>query len=109
MECPNCSENVADGAPDCPSCGIIFDKLEERERRNKRQAIAGLAASDAGFRVQINPWIIRIGVGVVLVAIWAGMMTCMTKSYVHPRRSGPVKGKSLVVPPATPGIPGMPQ
>ncbi|MBI3289397.1 MAG: hypothetical protein HYZ74_07765 [Elusimicrobia bacterium] len=65
MKCPNCSAQAADGAAECPACGLIFAKHQERV---KRAAEEGLPPSHPTLP-RIDPWTGRV-VALVLVVVW---------------------------------------
>lgn len=40
MDCPNCKAERAEGAVDCPACGIVFEKWSRRQAERDLQAFA---------------------------------------------------------------------
>jgi hypothetical protein len=69
MKCPACAAAAPDGAAECPSCGVIFAKLEERKRREREDAKAALAQLDAPPAADVNPYLGRTIAGALLV-LW---------------------------------------
>ena len=69
MNCPLCSAQAAEGAAECPSCGVLFAKLKEREERAKQEAQAALALAETAARApSFNPWKVRAVAGAVVLA-----------------------------------------
>jgi hypothetical protein len=71
MKCPSCKAEAADGAAECPSCGVIFAKFEQRRRREREEAARALAQLDAAPAPTVHPHLGRAIAGVVLTA-WFG-------------------------------------
>jgi len=69
MKCPSCAAAAADGAAECPACGVIFAKFEERRRREREAAAAALAQASAPPAPLVDPQLGRT-VAVVLAAGW---------------------------------------
>ena len=40
MNCPNCKAAAAEGAKDCPACGIVFEKWARRQAEKDLEAYA---------------------------------------------------------------------
>ncbi|HXT01476.1 MAG TPA: zinc ribbon domain-containing protein [Elusimicrobiota bacterium] len=69
MKCPSCGAPSADGAAECPQCGLVFAKWRERQEREKREAAEALKSLDAppAPKPPVNPWIGRIAAAVIVV------------------------------------------
>jgi hypothetical protein len=73
MKCPSCKAAVPEGAVECPSCGVIFAKFEERRRRERAEAERALAEMNLAPPPTVHPYLGRVIAGVVLTA-WAAVM-----------------------------------
>lgn len=70
MQCPNCSSQEPDGAAECRSCNIIFEKWRQRAAAPAAAPPAEAAASAAAAAVSGTPWL-SIALG-ALVAVGGG-------------------------------------
>lgn len=71
MKCPLCAADAAEGALECPSCGVIFAKLKKRADRE-----AGKAAGLLDTAPAKTPWAFldskakRRAIALAVVAAW---------------------------------------
>lgn len=101
MTCPLCSAQAKDGATECPSCGAIFAKLRERD---KKKAEPVLSAGEPALSVA--PWKLRLGAA-LFVAAWLiafGVFACSRRKNAPPESPAkPAEFKPDAPPP--PGLP----
>lgn len=95
MNCPSCAKPVADGATDCPACGIVFAKWEQRRareleaaREEKSRALAALEAGAAAAPA-VDP---RMGraIAAVIVTVWMAAVGLYLRSLATTRRKPPM-------------------
>lgn len=68
MNCPLCSAKAAEGATECPSCGALFAKLKQRAEREKKEAQAALALTEAPSPARSIPiWQLRVAASAIVV------------------------------------------
>lgn len=97
MKCPNCSAQAADGASECPKCGIVFAKWNELQARKKRDEAAELAALTTVATREFNPWLGR-AIAAALVAAWTLGMGLYFRSHqarAHRRPLGGLTGETV--------------
>lgn len=85
MKCPSCSTQAAGG--ECPSCGLIFSKWNQRQERARLKAEEALAALErgSGRPASLDPWRGRILAGAFLAA-WLIGLTLAARYYMRTRR-----------------------
>lgn len=105
MQCPNCAAGVAEGAAECPACGVIFSKLA-RVREQEALRYKALLALDPppppAARVRRN----AVAAGVVvlwLLALAFSVRLCPGRARMSagPRPADDGLPPVLVIDPAT--------
>jgi hypothetical protein len=99
MKCPNCGAQAADGASECPQCGLVFAKWKVLEERKKRDEAAALTELETAGTREFNPWIGRAIAG-ALVAVWMlgiGLYYRHHRARVHRRPLGELTGGTVEV------------
>lgn len=68
--CPLCAHPSAEGAAECPTCGVIFAKLRARDERQKAASAQRL---DPTPPPALDPWHARIAAAAVVVCWMLGL------------------------------------
>lgn len=69
--CPLCARPSAEGAVECPTCGVIFAKLRARAEREK--AASAARTLDPTPPPALNPWHVRLAAAAVVVCWMLGL------------------------------------
>ena len=108
MNCPSCHAPVADGAPECPSCGVILSKWHARPSRTKIQ-------TPVPREPQRREWAIVIAVVVVVAVIFGGTYLLLKKIRPKAQRSSEPTSRLRAIDPSSADfdlafkLPGRPQ
>jgi len=94
MKCPGCSAPAPDGSAECPSCGIIFAKFEEKRRKERAEAARSLEEPHAE---PLNPMLGKL-IGGALLAVWALGMSILYFHEVSRRASRPAPAPRAAAP-----------